>query len=384
MSSDVPFATVKFVTLEGKGFDLAPTVESIDVEDHDRAIDRARVVFDDREAKIAPIMREKLRVQISLGWSTENALMFEGIVMGHKTEAIGGGQQRVTVTAYDISYEMKIRPARTLSFNSGKLSDALKLIVKDYEKDGITVDPKKGIVLDDDPTFTPLDPLTKKEGQTDWDFVQELAEKYHARAFVEVNDKKSQFYFVSERNLLKLDPMGVLHYCPGGGGQKLVEFQYQRVGSGASPTSTVTVVDPKTGEPVTQKATPPPEEKPMEVDPAADAEFAQAAEVALKASQPAEALPKTVLTGAGSDPKAAKHKLQQDPTRLLGFYGTGTAVGTINLRAKGKVTIKGIAPWAEGDWYVHKVNHIYTRIMVKDKTKEQNRSTYQTKLAATR
>ena len=70
---------------------------------------------------------------------------------------------------------------------------------------------------------------------------------------------------------------------------------------------------------------------------------------------------------------------------MLGFYGAGVARGTIMLRAKGKVTIKGISPWAEGNWYVHKVNHIYTRIAVTDKAlKKQDRSTYQTKFSATR
>jgi phage protein D len=385
MADDVPFATVKFVRINGKGFDLAPTVESVDVEDHDRAIDRARIVFDDRDARIAPILREQLRVQITLGWRSENAFIFEGIVMSHKTEAMGGGQ-RVTITAYDLSYRMKQRKPETFTFNQGKLSDALKAIAGKYSSEGINVDDKKSIVLDNDPTFTSLLPLTKKESQSDWDFVQELSEKYRARAFVEVNDNKSTFYFVSEKRLLKGDAMGTLHYCPGGGAEKLVEFKYERIGSGASPASTVTVVDPKTGDPVTQKADPPAPEKPLEVDPKADAELAKAADqVANDSSKPEDSRPTPVIPGAPSDPDKAARLIQQDPTRILGFSGTGTAIGTIKLRAKGKVTIKGIAPWAEGDWYVHKVNHLFTRIVVKDKRlKDQDRSTYQTRFSATR
>ncbi len=390
MAADVPFAKVKFVAKDGTGFDLEPNVEQVDVEDHDRAIDRARVVFDDTAAKIAPILVEQLRVQISLGWTSENAFLFEGIVMSNKAEALGSGRQRVTMTAYDLSYRMKQKAATTFSFNQGKLSDALKQIVAKYKGDGIGLDAANSIAIDNDPTFTSTSQLTKLATQTDWDFIQDLAEKYRARAFVEVNNNLSTFYFVSESRLLKGDPMGTLHYCPGGGGEKLVEFSYQRTGSGASPASSVTSVDPKTGDPVTQTASPPADEKPLEVDPAADAELAKAAGlVAKNTDQPKDSRPTPVLAGAPSDQERNSRLIQQDPTRTLGFYGTGTAIGTVKLRAKGKVAIKGIAPWAEGDWYVHRVNHLFTRSVVEaptrdKKTAEKGRSTYQTKFAATR
>ena len=68
--SSTPYATVKFV-----GIDLGFQVETIDVEDHDRAIDKAEVVFDSAD-DISQIMQEQTKVQISLGWSDENALIF--------------------------------------------------------------------------------------------------------------------------------------------------------------------------------------------------------------------------------------------------------------------------------------------------------------------
>jgi hypothetical protein len=86
-----------------------------------------------------------------------------------------------------------------------------------------------------------------------------------------------------------------------------------------------------------------------------------------------------------SDPDKIATTVKADPTRILGYSGHGTAIGTVKLRAKGKVTIKGIAPWAEGDWYVHQVNHIFTRINVIDaKKKKRDRSTFQSKLYVTR
>jgi len=166
----------------------------------------------------------------------------------------------------------------------------------------------------------------------------------------------------------------------------LVEFKYQRIGSSASLAPTATVVDPETGQVVTQAATPPPPEAPLEVDPAADAQLQQAADAAAKTDgKPEDARPAPVLPGLASDPQLAKAKIVQDPTRILGFSGQGTAIGTVKLRAKGKVTIKGISPCAEGDWYVRKVNHRFQRVIVRDaKLKEQNRSTYQSKFTVTR
>jgi phage protein D len=374
MADSTPYATVKI-----EGIDMKSQVQSIDVEDHDRAIDRARVVFDSAD-DVSKITREQSKVQISLGWSDANALIFEGIVMGVKTEATGTGQARVTVTAYDLSYKMKQNQTKDRYFISGKLSDALKTIVADYSDLGVGQ-----IQIDPDPDLTPAKAWGKTKGQSDWDFIQAAAITYKARAFVEVNDNQSQFYFVSEQSLLKGDPMGVLHYCPGGIGP-LLEFKCERVGSGASPQSTATVIDPKTGDPVTQQAPPPADEPPLEVDPDADATLAQAGGImAQAAGQPADARPKTNLAGLPSNPDEAQQAVQQDLTRVLGYSGRGVCRGTIMLRAKGKVTIMGLPPWIEGDWYVHKVNHVYTRIATLDKdAKTVDRSTYQTKFSVTR
>jgi hypothetical protein len=379
MADDVPTASVKI-----EGVDLAATVESVDVEDHDQAIDRAKVVFDDSKAVVGQILREQSKVQVSLGWGSENALIFEGVVMAVKTEAMGMARQRVTVTAYDLSYKMKQgTPKKRDAFTSGKLSDALKKIVADYASAGIAAG---DIVPDPDPTLSPLGTtLVKKETQSDWDFIQELARKYRARAFVEINDKQSKFYFVSEKSLLKGDAMGTLFYCPNGTG-KLVEFKYERIGSGASPAPTTTVIDPQTGEPVTKTVPPPEPEAPLKVDDDAGPQAQDAGDLMSKSEgKPEETRPTPVVAGLPSDPINADQKIQPDPTRILGFQGKGVAIGTIKLRAKGKVTIKGLAPWAEGDWYVHKVNHVFQRSVVTDaKLKEHDRSTFKSKFSATR
>jgi hypothetical protein len=380
MADDVPFASV---TIDG--VDMAANVESIDVEDHERATDRARVVLDDTKNQAAQIVREQSVMQVTLGWTSEKAFIFEGVVVDSKVEAQGAKQQRVTVTAYDLSHLMTQGTPKKRYFDSGQLSDALKALVASYSSSKLYAG---NIVIPNDPTFSSASPLAKPEGMCDLDFIQKLADQYRCRAFVEVNNNQSKFYFVSETSLLKGDPMGVLHYCPGGGGEKLTEFNYRRIGSGAAQTGTATVTDPATGNPVTQTAPAPAPEGPLTISPGGskDPQLTQAADVLSKSSDtPDTSRPTPIVNQLPSDPDKANRRIQPDPTRIVGFTGDGTAVGTIKLRAKGKVTIKGIAPWAEGDWYVHKVNHLYTRIVVTNsKLHRQDRSTYQTKFNATR
>jgi len=374
MADSTPFATVKFA-----GIDMKSQIESVEVEDHDRAIDRARVVFDSAD-NISAILREQAKVEIRLGWADENALIFEGLVKGVKTEARGTGQARVTVTAYDLSYKLQQNRTKDRSFASGKLSDALKAIVADYP------DIRPGdIKPDPDPVFSADSSWTKTSGKSDWEFIQDAAQKWKARAFVEVNDNVSKFYFVSEKALLAGDPMGHLHYCPGGLGP-LISFDFQRIGAGASPQSAATVIDPATGQPVTQQPAPPPDEPPLQIDPDADAAVAQAAQTLAEApSPPSESRAKTAIPGQPSDPARAQSSIMQDPTRALGYSGKGLCRGTIKLRAKGKVKIEGLAPWVGGEWYVHRVNHVYTRMVAVGKDgKPLDRSTFQTRFSATR
>jgi hypothetical protein len=383
-------ATVK-VTIEN--FDFSSTVESVNVEDHDRAIDRANVVFDDPQARLGQLPREQGVMQVSMGWNSENTLLFEGIVIRVKADASGSARQRVTVTSYDLGYRMKQglkdetgqRKVKSFSLDSGTWKDAILKVVGQYKNDGILVD-AKNIILDPNPVLGPLNKAYSLANESDWDFLQRKAVDFNARAFVELNNDKPQFYFVTEKSLLKGDPMGVLFYCVGGGGRQMTAFEYQRIGSGASSSSSATVIDPKTGDPITKTADPPAPEAPLEVDPTADAELAKAADILGKAAgKPEESRPALNIVGGVSDPNKYATEVKADPTRILGFYGKGTVIGTVKLRAKGKVTIKGIAPWAEGDWYVHQVNHIYQRINVMDKKKQiKNRSTYETKISVTR
>jgi len=381
---EVPVASVKI-----EGIETFTNVELVDVEDSDRLIDKATVIFNDTEGIAAATMLEQRHVVIELGWTKESARLFEGVVWRVKTEVRGDGRgpkRRVTLVALDLSYKLNQGEAKPKVHPPGKLSDILKGIVAPYQL------PVGQVKLAQEPEFKAEAPLVQGP-KTDWAFIQELAVRYGARAFVEVNGDKSQFYFVSEKFLLDGEPLGKLTYTHGSG--PLINFTYQRMASAAAPVRSASVPDPLTGLPTPKKGVAPQPEQPLSADPGEKSRLDQlgvgvgtvysgAVEAVSKsAGKTEDARAAEFVAGLPSDPALAELAIQQDPTRALGFIGLGLAVGNVNLRAKGKITIEGIAPWAKGDWYVRRVNHRITRGHGVDK-KGEAVGTYRTRFVVTR
>jgi phage protein D len=345
-----PFLSVK---LEKHERDLAPLVASVSLEDNDRLVDEARLVLKDPDGKGAALFTNGLTLKVDLGWEEEHAVLFEGLVVESKPQAAAAGRSSVTVVARDLSHRMSQTPV-TEEHPAGPLQTVVERIAT---RNGWTGDKAK-IVCDPNPKLTERNDRTQ-HNKSDYQFLQELAERYGARAFVEYNDGKSRFYFVSNRTLLEAKALGTLKHCRGV--QKLIEFKYESVAARGARQVVASAVDPVSGEVKTAQG-----EKPA---PPADGST-------LAAAVPGKAL----APGQPSDPDRAARTVVFDPTRVLGLRGTGRAVGTIMLRAKGKVQITGIAPWAEGDWYVSKATHVWTD----QSSPEVKRSSYETRFTATR
>lgn len=349
------------VSVAVEGVELAAQVSYVDVEDHDRLIDRAVVVLDDPYGAVGDVPREGQSLQIELGWVSEYAVLFDGDVVRVITEAHGPRTRRVTLIGLDVSYRMMQGEPRTRD-HTGTLSSILRAIVSEYSI------PVGQVQLAPDPNFTAALPL-RQTNQKDWAFIQDIVQRYRARAFVEYNEGASKFYAVSDPQLLQGDSQGTLTYEEGPG--QLLEFRYERVAASAVPQRSAVAVDPGTGDPVVAlPPTPVPPEPPPAPNPARsevlDAvgsgpakDYSQALQQAASAQRtPDQQRPKAFVAGLPSDPTLPDRLALTDPTRVLGLHGHGVAVGTVMLRAKGKVGIQGGANWAEGDWYVRQVNHI--------------------------
>lgn len=354
--------TLAFLEVTVEGVNFAAQAVYVEVEDNDRLIDRAVIVLDDAHGAISDLPREGQGVKVDLGWMTEHAVMFDGEIVRVITEAFGEEARRVTLVAMDASYQMMQGAPKTRD-HTGTLSSIVSTIVGEYSI------PVGQIELEPDPEFTEETPL-RQTNKKDWAFLQDAAARYGARVFIEFNEGVSKFYMVSEAKLMQGDPMGELSYT--GGLSELVEFRYQRVAASAAPVRAAVTIDPGTGQVVT--AAPPPAPTP-EPAPASDPtraeildkaggglgdDYTTAFEQVGKAKRkPEQQRPQAIVRGLPSDTTLPGLLTQVDPTRALGLHGEGLAVGTVHLRAKGKVSITGIVNWAEGDWYVRQVQHLY-------------------------
>lgn len=360
--------------------DISPPVVSVDIEDHDTQSDKATVVLDDNHEVLGDATFVGLEIRVALGWNGHNAVLFEGEITESRATTSGSGQ-RVQLVAYDFSYRMT-RQTRDQTWTSPmKISQVVAEIIGRSEY-GIA----PGQIQPDPDAEVGESPPLRQRNVDDWRFLCELARRNNSRCFVEFNAGASKLYFLPIARLVTNPPLGALTYCRGVG--SLLDFQYQRVGAGAAEVMSSSTMNPESGITVTQPAVPPnpaPEPPPPRTADRASLTASQRTAVEalaeLSAQTTADLGPRTRRDSGGpSNPAAMETRLVRDPTRQLGLSGSGLAMGNVDIRAKGKVNISGIAPWAEGDWYLNKVNHLFTR----ERLNEQTSTSYRTRLQGTR
>ena len=354
------------VTNGSQSYDLTRGVQSVTVEDHDRLADKATVVLNDSIGVSADAFQNGQEIKVDMGWASEHAVVFEGVI--HRTPASAdAGSRRLTLIAYDLSTLMH-GDSHSRTRNPGTLRDVLMSILNDYSRI------KAGkIAPDPNPQWSVGDPNLVQPNLTDLQFIQSLAVRHRARAFVEYckypengGSEASYFFFVPEAQLARQRPGASLRCCSGF--HELIEFRYERVSTAAAPYRPSAVIDPRDGTTVTHTVTrdpPAPAATPSpEREAAADAQgvgdpYRSAMTAAASAPTTPEAMTQE-LRAAGlpsEDPVLLQTMLQRDPTTIRGLRGQGTAVGNIHLRAKSRVTIKGISAYAEGDWYIRLARH---------------------------
>lgn len=355
-------ATV-LVSADGNDWrDVTAPMYWLNVEDDDRLTDKAVVRFEDTTGMLADASFEGLECRIGFGDNDARTYVFEGVVIGATVLATPTGQ-KVELTALDFTYRMSTRGYDPAEWKAGEtLSSVLTRLVSRPANDIVAfqIDPVADIVLD---ARRPARPANVNE----WEFVLDQAQRQGCLAFCEFDGADtSNFYFTPLTKVLAAEPIGELHYGRGGG--NLIEFCYERNRSTAAPVRAVATIDPVTGTP---RTAPPPPPAPAPALPApatgrlpdldesrrtailALAELASGS--AVKLSSPAE----RVSGQAARTADELARSTAADPTTALGFHGRGVASGTPQLRAKSRVHISGVSGWAEGDWYVRRVNHVY-------------------------
>ncbi|MGE3620672.1 MAG: hypothetical protein AB7L84_09430 [Acidimicrobiia bacterium] len=364
--------------------DLTPAVTRLVIEDHDRLIDEARVTLADGHSIASNAFAAGQQIEIAMGWDGVNTKVFHGKIVrtdGAGGVSSGGSGGQLTLVVHDPSAELH-QPRGPRTFAAGTdLQGIVGQIMRDYPSI-----PVGGIECEPNPTYQ-APHVPHLVDRTDFQFLQDLAAVWGARCFVEVNDDRGQFYFKSIRSLWAAEPLATLSYCQGWGNVRT--FRYERVAARAARQLATTAVDPRTGAPTrSQGAEPPPPTPPggaLGSDlAAANPTLASNNDAALSVA--AGAVPVTVTTptellGLPSDPARAAALVVTDPTMVSGFRGVATVAGHIGLRAKGRCEINGIAPWAEGNWWIKRATH--TWLQARD-ARGRAQATWETELEVTR
>lgn len=360
-----------------KGLDVTKSVVRLEIEDHDRLVDEVTVVMDDGFSLASQHIYKHQPVHVYLGYDAKPTKMFVGTVL----TVSGVMDAGVAVRALDPLAKLQEEDDGGKGLQPGsKLSMIVKKVADHHQ---LKIAAKNGIECVPDPTFGPTE-LPNPVGRTDLQFLLDLARTWAARCFVEVNDNVPQFYFKSVSSLWAAEPMGTVRFCKGWG--DVSEFRYEKVAAREARQLVATAADPKTGVAAEFHG----------VAPATVATAGGNLSPSLagqggvsKAHEAASAVPKppspntspAQRKGLPSEPARAAAAVVIDPTLVTGYRATATVSGDVMLRAKGRIEITGIAPWAEGYWWVCKAKHVWVR--TSEKGQAPNGS-YQTQLEVTR
>ncbi|PTS90716.1 hypothetical protein DBR17_00910 [Sphingomonas sp. HMWF008] len=357
-----------------QGIDISANVRFVEVEDHDRLIDRAVVEFDDPAGLARETSREGQTMVVELGWADVHAAIFEGEITRVQTREAGCEQPRIRLTALDFASRIQKRPFEPTNHN-GSLSSIVRAVVTRLPNTGVAV---AQIEPPTDATYAVTAPL--RQTQDDWAFITEQARRQGCISFVEYNAGASKFYFVPLARIMEGEAVGQLSNIGTSG--RILSIDLERAAATADPRRSSAVLDAATG---AIRATAPP---PATIDPPtvvsaraidiADrtgAPIDSAVAVAAEATETPATLRPAALVPAMREGDAA-----QDPTRAMGWRARGRCVGTVNLRAKSKIELTGVASWAETNWYVKRARHV----IVTPRPEEEMIASYVTEFELTR
>ena len=326
-----------------QGRDVSASVLAVTVEDDDRLADKAELVYESRDG-VRGVRRGPGAVRRArLGGRVGRALPRRDRASERRGDARAGASGR-RVTALRPLDEDAPRGQDLPVRRPGKVSRGDR-----DDRRSPTGRRSARSSASRTPELTPRTPL-RQTNQTDLAFLQQLARRYGARAFVEVNDGRPQFYFLPERTMLAAPVAGRMKYCGGTG--ELRSFEYRRAAVEAPAEVKATAVDAKTAKPATAEA----ERRRRRAGHASTTRCSPGWRSATRARegglqggggdgrrrrrrQPDAQVRKGAAVGTPSDPERARLAARRDLTRLLGMTGEGVAVGTIHLRAKSRVEL---------------------------------------------
>lgn len=363
METTTPFyhVTMGDKTVGLGGEDITPWVSSVTVTEDDRQADSVVITIPDQRMIYADALFEGSWVEVDMGYAEANrhALMI-----------------RALVTKVELSYPESGVPTLTLKGEDKSILMGLKEKKKVW-RDRTVTSIVQEIGLTNGFLFVAAallpDPLVRtpivQDGKTDLAFLQELAEKYHAKSFVELDEAgREVLYFIPERRIVSLRrPDKLLLRYRMGTGSNLISFSPNFDSSYLDRLKELADVD-ELGQTIKSRRHPPPAPVIWRLDPARMAQANTRDTVKIQNLYARGVAGKAELQlqlAAGREVagEVKRNQIEMELTadllesRRLGMSATGSAFGNIWLRAKSNVRIAGVNERFSGDWYVTSVTH---------------------------
>ncbi|MGK7890128.1 MAG: phage late control D family protein [Leptolyngbyaceae cyanobacterium] len=345
------------ITLEGE--DITPWVNSVTVVEDDRQADNFTLTIPDPRMIYADALFEGCSVEIDMGYaeSNQHALMLRAILTKVELSYPENGVPSITLKGEDKSILMGLVEKKK-RWKDLKVTEIVQKIGKSYGFEAV----KTQLTSD------PIKPF-HQDGKTDLAFLQELAEKYHAKCFVELNEQDNEvLYFIPERQIVKLNRPDtlVLRYRMGPT-SNLISFSPSFDSGYIDRLKQIADIDGQ-GKTVKSQEKTPPEVVIWSLD---KTRLAQANDRdrtlinALYAKGPTrkQTLQEQLIASRITVGEVVIDKADLESTndsleaRHLGMSASGSTFGNIWLRAKSNIVIEGVSERFNGNWYVANVTN---------------------------
>lgn len=345
-----------------EGVDITSWVQSVTVEEDDRKADQLTLVIPDPQLLYADALFEGTTVEVDLGYagSGQHALLIRALITKVDLRYPEDGIPMLTLKGEDLSIRMGLQE-RNQVWRNRRVTDVVRAIAERYDFADVITD------LDPDPRIEGRS--VHQDGTTDLAFLQELAERYHAKCFVELNeDGREVLYFIPERRVLaarRADQL-VLRYRMGPY-SNLISF---------TPRVDINYVDryrqmhdvDRQGRPVSSQEHEPPAFELWNLNPARVAQVNRRDQTRVTTLYTIGAVQTLELQGESRAAAIAVGTVAVDQTeyesinvtletRSQGHSSQGRTFGNIWLRAKSIITLEGLHERFNGEWYVNNVQH---------------------------
>jgi len=364
-----PFYQVKMgdktVALEdANSVDITPWLSSVTLVEDDRQADNVTLTIPDPRLIYADALFEGSYVAVDLGYAEPNqhAFMLRALITKVELSYPQDGVPTLTLKGEDKSILMGLKERRKI-WRDQTVTAIVREVARSSEYGFANVEAH----LNPDPDIR-SHPI-HQDGKTDLAFLQDLARRYHAKCFVELNEQGEEvLYFIPDRRIVQLrrpDRL-VLQYRTGPA-SNLISFSPSFDSSYIDRFKEVNDVDQQ-GNTIQSQDHQPTEEVLWDLDPGVSARASPSdlnkirilykQGVQLKKDLQKQLAERRAVSGTVAADRADLESTNDAlESRRLGMTASGSTFGNIWLRAKSNITIEGANSRFKGEWYVSNVTH---------------------------